>query len=81
MTSGSPEPQSTPTPSAEIPEPEPAPDLTVDAADLYSDCTNGDMYSCDTLYWISPVGSDDEAYGATCGGLFFDWQYGTCSEL
>jgi hypothetical protein len=47
---------------------------------LVDDCYYGDPYSCDALYWISPVGSDYEAYGATCGGLF-DWQYGRCSEL
>ena len=47
---------------------------------LVDDCYYGDPYSCDALYWISPVGSDYEAYGATCGGLF-DWQYGRCIEL
>ncbi|WP_369255265.1 hypothetical protein [Geodermatophilus amargosae] len=33
-------------------------------------CNDGDPYACDALYWISPVGSDYEAYGATCGGRF-----------
>jgi hypothetical protein len=47
---------------------------------LADDCTYGDAYSCDTLYLISPVGSDYEAYGATCGGLV-EWQYGRCTEL
>jgi hypothetical protein len=47
---------------------------------LVDDCSYGDPYSCDALYWFSPLGSDYEAYGATCGGLF-DWQYGRCSEL
>ncbi len=47
---------------------------------LVDDCYYGDPYSCDALYWISPLGSDYEAYGATCGGLF-EWQYGRCSEL
>lgn len=47
---------------------------------LADDCYYGDAYSCDALYWISPVGSDYEAYGATCGGVF-EWQYGRCYEL
>jgi hypothetical protein len=48
---------------------------------LVEDCYDGNPYGCDTLYWISPVGSDYEAYGATCGGRF-GWEFvGTCSEL
>jgi hypothetical protein len=48
---------------------------------LVGDCYYGDPYSCDAVYWISPVGSDYEAYGATCGGRF-GWEYvGRCSEL
>lgn len=47
---------------------------------LAEDCFYGDPYSCDALYWFSPVGSVYEAYGATCGGSF-TWQYGRCSEL
>jgi hypothetical protein len=48
---------------------------------LADDCYYGDSYGCDALYWISPVGSDYEAYGATCGGRF-GWEYvGRCSEL
>ncbi|WP_249522393.1 hypothetical protein, partial [Modestobacter marinus] len=30
-------------------------------------CSDGDPSGCDLLYWVSPVGSDYEAYGATCG--------------
>jgi hypothetical protein len=71
---------------------DPATDLLTDCANgfvdscdtllylLVDDCYYGDPYSCDALYWISPLGSDYEAYGATCGGLV-DWQYGRCSEL
>jgi hypothetical protein len=47
---------------------------------LVDDCYYGDPYACDVLYWISPIGSDYEAYGATCGGRF-DWLAGRCSEL
>ena len=71
---------------------DPATDLLTDCANgfvdscdtllylLVDECYYGDPYSCDALYWISPLGSDYEAYGATCGGLV-EWQYGRCSEL
>jgi hypothetical protein len=48
---------------------------------LVNDCYYGDPYGCDALYWISPVGSDYEAYGATCGGRFGSEYVGRCSEL
>jgi hypothetical protein len=45
---------------------------------LASECYDGYGGSCDVLYWVSPVDSDYEAYGATCGGRF-DWEYaGSC---
>jgi len=44
-------------------------------------CQEGDPWRCDLLYYITPVGSDYEAYGATCG-YRFGWEYaGRCSEL
>ena len=43
-------------------------------------CADGDPNACDALYLISPVGSDYEAYGATCGGRFEPLN-GRCSEL
>ena len=43
-------------------------------------CNDGDPYACDALYLLSPVGSDYEAYGATCGGRFEPVD-GRCSEL
>lgn len=58
----------------------PSPDSSVDVTELYTNCANGDMYSCDDLYVISPAGSNYEAFGATCGGRF-EWQDGWCSEL
>jgi hypothetical protein len=36
--------------------------------DLADDCYQGDMRSCDELFNLSPVGSDYEEYGDTCGG-------------
>ena len=48
---------------------------------LVVECHDGDGISCDVLYEVTEVGSDYEAYGATCGGRFA-WEYaGTCSEL
>ena len=47
---------------------------------LARDCEVGDRWSCDFLYYITPVGSDYEAYGATCGGRFEPVD-GRCSEL
>jgi hypothetical protein len=36
--------------------------------DLAQSCYEGDMRSCDQLFNETPVGSDYEAYGDTCGG-------------
>ena len=35
---------------------------------LVDACTEGDMGACDRLYRTSPVGSDEETWGDTCGG-------------
>ncbi len=48
---------------------------------LAVECSQGYGISCDYLYYVSPVGSAYEDYGATCGGRY-DWTYvGVCSEL
>ncbi|PRY50152.1 hypothetical protein LY71_104189 [Geodermatophilus tzadiensis] len=48
---------------------------------LAVECADGYGISCDALYFVSPVGSAYEDYGATCGGRY-DWTYaGICSEL
>ena len=48
---------------------------------LVGDCSYGDPYGCDALYVISPVGSDYEDYGRTCG-YQSDSEYSRwCSEL
>lgn len=39
-----------------------------DMQDLVDDCTEGDMAACDELYRDSPFGSDEEAWGDSCGG-------------
>jgi len=38
-----------------------------DQAELRQQCTDGDMEACDDLYWETPLGSDDEQFGSTCG--------------
>ncbi|SDD47482.1 hypothetical protein SAMN05660690_4305 [Geodermatophilus telluris] len=48
---------------------------------LATECADGYGISCDALYYLSPVGSAYEDYGATCGGRY-DWTYvGVCREL
>ena len=40
-----------------------------DDLDAYrTDCGAGDMEACDLLYYMSDLGSDDEAFASTCGG-------------
>jgi amino acid transporter len=34
---------------------------------LWDDCADGDMRACDDLYFDSPVGSEYEEFGDTCG--------------
>ncbi len=52
---------------------------TADTSALHSDCANGDMASCDTLYHDSPSGSTEETFGSTCGGRYSE-QTGDCDS-
>ena len=54
----------------------PAPDANLQQ--LSVDCSTGDMQACDDLYAASPVGSDEEYWGGTCGGLYPGAPGGTC---
>ena len=56
--------------TAELPPGEEPGDLGDDPAldDLTERCFEGDMQACDQLYVQSPLGSEYEQYGATCGG-------------
>ena len=47
---------------------------------LAQECYDGYGMSCDVLYEVSEVGSDDEGYGATCGGRY-DWTYADACSL
>jgi hypothetical protein len=46
---------------------------------LAQGCRFGDLDSCDELFYETPVGSDYERYGTTCGGRTDDEYYGTCA--
>lgn len=47
---------------------------------LAADCYSGDMQACDDLYWDSPIDSEYEAYGNTCGGRVPDGTL-SCTDL
>ncbi len=47
--------------------------------DLAEDCRDGDLDACDTLYFQTPVGSEYEQYGTTCGARTEEEFYGTCA--
>lgn len=48
--------------------------------DYRTDCAAGDMEACDQLFFFSEVGSDDENFGATCGGTADGTTAGLCSD-
>jgi hypothetical protein len=41
-----------------------------DLDQLWLSCESGAMQACDDLYQQSPVGSEYETFGATCGEIF-----------
>ncbi len=47
---------------------------------LWDDCEAGDGEACDTLYFTSPVGSEYETFGSTCGNRFEDSGVGRACE-
>lgn len=53
----------------------------LDFDELRQSCANGDMESCDVLFFQSEVGSDDEDFGATCGGTTDGSTAGSCSYV
>lgn len=53
-------------------------DLFLD--DLWGFCSGGDFLACDELFFTSPIGSDYEWFGGTCGGLMADFSVaGVCA--
>lgn len=87
---GAPEETSTESLSEPAGEPEPAPEPEapaepdsgpVDELDLLSqECSEGDVLSCDALYWLSPVGSEHEAQGEPYALLLLYWEETAVSE-
>lgn len=53
-------------------------DTPVDLASLRAACAGGDYAACDTLFLESSTGSDEETFGATCGGRA-TYEIGTCT--
>jgi hypothetical protein len=47
--------------------------------ELAQGCRAGDLDACDDLYYATPVGSEYEDYGTTCGGRAGEEYYGTCA--
>ncbi len=45
---------------------------------LYDACAAGDLDVCDELYLTSPIGSEYETFGSTCGGTQEE-RYGQCT--
>jgi hypothetical protein len=50
----------------------------LDPGQLRAECEAGDMDSCDSLFYSSETGSDDEDFGATCGGTTDGSTAGMC---
>jgi hypothetical protein len=54
----------------------------VEILDTFADaCDKGNFLICDVLYEVSPIGSDYEAFGATCGARFSTQYADRCREL
>lgn len=53
----------------------------VDFNDLADQCFEGDFGACDQLFQDTPVGSDAEAYGSTCGERIAAGVRGSCENL
>ena len=47
---------------------------------LWDSCAAGDMGSCDDLFFTSPIGSEYEMFGQTCGGARVVGTSNYCTE-
>jgi hypothetical protein len=52
-----------------------------DFSELIDECEGGDNAACDQLYFQTPVGSEEERIGATCGGRSDEALNGTCESV
>jgi len=50
-------------------------------AEYRAGCEKGDMVACDDLWFAAPVDSEDEEFGATCGGTTDGSEAGTCDYM
>jgi hypothetical protein len=50
----------------------------LEPGELRAQCGSGDMDACDSLFYSSETGSDDEDFGATCGGTTDGSTAGMC---
>lgn len=58
------------------------PDEISQFEDQAQECFDGDLGACDDLFLDTPVGSDFETYGTTCGGRTGDDELsGNCEDL
>lgn len=53
-------------------------EAAIDLDVVREDCRSGNLVACDELFWNSPLGSDDEAYGGTCGERNTVSTFGRC---
>jgi hypothetical protein len=53
---------------------------TLAASAAIEACEGGDMAACDDLYYETPVGSEEERIGSTCGGRSEEELVGACEE-
>lgn len=51
-----------------------------DLSALIDACEGGDNAACDELYAATPVGSEEERIGSTCGGRSEEELFGSCVE-
>ena len=56
---------------------DPAPGTDPGLDELWDDCAAGSAYACDTLYFDSPLGSDYERFGFSCGAR----EIANCAEV
>lgn len=75
----------TPLPESDV-DAGPADDPPTGAPDQFQDflaeeCYGGDMFACDMLYAESEAGSDQEAYGDTCGGRLEESAIPNCESV
>ena len=58
------------------PSPTPCSTYSSSTSGLRDSCSAGNMADCDSLYYSSSYGSDDEAFGKSCGGRSYSMRYG-----